>query len=637
MLDSGLAKDAAIYPIKSKETTIVLEIREADEKKLDEIDRIVKETISRVAEEGIEKGKLNAVLNSIEFRLRERDFGTLPSGIAFSMAMFGVWIYGTDPDITLGTDELSQVKEKLDGNYFEEQLLKMTLNNPRQTKIVMLPDKNLAARVQIEEKEKLSNLLKSMTQEKIEEIIENERLLKEWQDTEESEEAINSLPSLSLSDIPDKINRPHTNESYIDGIKILRCGVKTNEIVYLTLHFDASDMCNEEFVELSTLTSVLMNVPTENHDALSLQNDIKTNLGTFYTSFTVGSRDNTATPYLRLVCSALSSKTEDIKRLAGELLLTSKVDNVDEIRRVLAQIKSQIEDIYTSSGEGFGLARVDASLSQVGAISEYLAGFEAYKIIKEILADEEKLNALAVSVKKLLKKLIDRRRLWISVTGAVSDEFLEGLIKLFPIQSEEIIRKTTAPCADKSEYLLVPSKVAYAVFGGKSSATAENLGYIRVARSILSYEYLWNTIRLKNGAYGAGFIGRREGTIAFYSYRDPSPEKSVEYYKAAAEYLRQIAKRDIDITKFIIGAIGEYDFIVTPKTAATISVRDYLAGYSTEEEIKTRRQMLGMTAKDLLTVADIIDEALENPTLVVVGGEEHLDNLDPKPVSIYKI
>ena len=273
----------------------------------------------------------------------------------------------------------------------------------------------------------------------------------------------------------------------------------------------------------------------------------------------------------------------------------------------------------------------------VGATVEYLSGYEAYKIIKEILNDESKLEELAKSIARLLKKLTDRRRLMIFVTGDVSDEFLGEVIDLFEVGNEEIVRKYTPPCAGDSEYLIVPSKVAYAVLGGRSEDVKDNLGFVRVARSILSYEHLWNTIRLKNGAYGAGFTGRRDGIMSFYSYRDPSPVNSIEYFKASSEYLRIIANNDEDITKFIIGAIGEYDFIVTPKTAAASSMRDYLAGYGEEDEIKVRSQMLGMTAKDLLTVADIIDSALENSHLAVVGGEEHLEGFDPKPKRIIKI
>ena len=47
--------------------------------------------------------------------------------------------------------------------------------------------------------------------------------------------------------------------------------------------------------------------------------------------------------------------------------------------------------------------------------------------------------------------------------------------------------------------------------------------------------------------------------------------------------------------------------------------------------------MLSVKADDLYTAADIIDEALENASLAIVGGAEHLRALDEKPKKVIKI
>ena len=636
LLDSGLAKDAAMYSMRSREHTLVLEIRDADETKLDEIDALVKKTISDFVNNGIDKDKLHATLNSIEFRTRERDFGTLPSGIAFAMSMFGAWMYGAAPERALRTDELSAVRKMVDDGEFEELLTAITIDNHRKTRLIMLPDKTLSEKRAAEEREELDKILKSMSDEELKEIIEKQKALTLWQQSEDDEEAINSLPTLAISDIPANVNRPGVKESTINKAKILRCPTKTNDIVYLSLHFDASDLSGKELIRLTTLSSMLINSPTKSRDALSLQNDIKANLGVFSPSFALGDRDGVVKPYFNISVSALCSKTDDILRLVREVLLTSKVDDETEIFNILSQMKSQMEEAIISSGEALALSRVQASVCEIGAISEYLSGYEAYQTIKEILSDKEKLSELAKSIADLLKKLTKRERLRVFITGDVSDEFVERLVGIFD-EGEEVVSKTTLPCAEKNEFTLVPSKVAYAVLGGRNKKVGENVGLMRVARSMLCYEYLWQMIRVKNGAYGTGFIPRRDGTLSFYSYRDPNPAKSVEYYRESSAYLRALADTDIDITKFIIGAIGEYDFIITPKTAHAVACRDYLSGYSEADEIKIRGEMLSMTAKDLYTVADIIDEVLAEASLAVVGGEEHLCGFEEKPKKIIKI
>ncbi len=637
LLDRGLAKDVAMYLVRSRENTIVIELRDVDEERFDEIDSVINEVISSTAHDGIDKSKIISTLNSIEFRLREKDYGTLPTGIVFAMSVYGVWMHGANPEEALLVDGVTKsIREKIDSNHFEKSLLSMTLDNPQRAKLIMLPDKTLGERNAVDERKRLSDILASMSEEEIKHIIEEEKELRSWQQAEPSDEALDSLPKLTLSDIPEKSDRPTAIVSECNGVKILRCPVKTNGIVYISLLFDASDLQKEEFIKLSMLCSALFNFPTENQDALSLQNDIKANLGNLFASFTIGEREGVATPYLKIGTKALTQKRQDIIRLVKEVLLTSRIDNVTEMGNILSQAKSHLEDMIISSGESVALSRAQASRSEVGAISEYLSGYEAYRILTDMHKDNEKIARLTSDIAALLKKLVNKNRLILSIAGDTPDNFIEDLISVFP-EGEKPQKKTTPPCATKSEYFLLPSKVAYAVAGGKSERVSENLGKMRVARSILSYEYLWNTVRVQSGAYGTGFVPRRDGTLSFYSYRDPSPVRSLGFYRSSSDYLRSLANEKVDITKFIIGAIGEYDTLITPRTAMTIATADYLNGWTAEDDAAVRRNMLNMTAEDLITVANIIDEVLSDESVIIVGGQEHLDSLDKKPENIFRI
>ena len=643
LLEKGLAKDAAMYSIKSAVQTVVIEVRDVDEDRICELDETVKNIIDDLVKGGIDKSRLHSTLNSIEFRMRERDYATLPTGIAFAMSVYGSWMHGGAPeDALLIENELKSVREKIDSGYFEKELHKMTFGCPHRTKVIMLPDKELGKHLAKEEENKLSDILKSLGEEEIKEIQKEDEELKAWQEADESEEALSSIPTLTLADIPENSDRPTAEISDTMGVKTLRCKLKTNGIVYVSMHFDASDVSGEDLLSLSVLSSALINLPTKSYDPLSLQNEIKSNLGTLYASFAIGIKDSVATPYFKVGASCLTSKIDDLIDLLKEILLTTEIDpknseNKKTFRDLLAQAKSQIEDGMIASGESFALSRAEASINESAAMSEYLSGYEAYKLISKALEDEEKLNCLIDGASKLLHKIVTRERLILSVTGDIPNDLLEKMVKIIPESKIIPQRKHTALCADKKEFALIPSKVAYAVLCGKSKNISYDFGIMRVARSILSYEYLWNTVRVRSGAYGAGFVPRRDGTLSFYSYRDPSPEKSLCFYRESSEYLRELAKSGCDITKFIIGAIGEYDFIITPKTASAITVRDYLSGYTAEDENKLRRSMLNMTVEDLVKAADIIDETLSNSSMAIVGGNEHLTRFNNEEISLIKL
>ena len=635
LLDKGLAKDAAMYTMKSREQTVVLEIRDADENRIDEIEETVNGVIRALAKDGIGKEKLTSTLNSIEFRLRERDFGTLPTGIAFAMSIYGSWIYGGAPeDALIFEDTLKSVREKIEGSYFGEELMKMTLDNPHRATLVMLPDKSLGQKTAEAERKRLDEILSGMTEEQLQKIKEEDASLKEWQQSDESDKT-KCLPSLLLSDIPKKSSRPKMIPTERDGVKIMKNTVKTNGIVYISLHFDASDLADKELLDLSMLSGALLNFPTENSDPLTLQTKIKANLGSLFASFAIGKRDGVARPYLKIGVSALSSKTDDVLQILADLL-TSKIEDEEEMSNLISQVKSHIEDAIISSGESFAMSRAEASYSESGAMAEYLSGYEAYRLLSEISSDKTKISELTGRVQKLFNRLATRERLTVFLTGDTEGEFLDSLISIFP-KGDSPIKKETSLCAGKSEFIVIPSKVAYAILGGQSERIKEHLGLMRVARSILSYEYLWNTVRVQSGAYGTGFVPRKDGSLAFYSYRDPSPQSSLEFYHKSAEYLRALADSGEDITKFIIGAFGEYDMIITPRVASAIATADYLSDWTESDEEKVRRGMISATAKDLHTVADIIDEALADSRLAIVGSAEHLSSMPEKPGRIIKI
>ena len=86
--------------------------------------------------------------------------------------------------------------------------------------------------------------------------------------------------------------------------------------------------------------------------------------------------------------------------------------------------------------------------------------------------------------------------------------------------------------------------------------------------------WLWGRIRVQGGAYG-GFCSfdRRSGTLSFLSYRDPNLLGTLANYDGACRFLRQAELSEQELTRSIIGAIGELDAYELPDLS-----RDCLEG-----------------------------------------------------------
>lgn len=96
----------------------------------EQLQSIVESTLEQLCTEGIDKELLEASLNSIEFALRESDFGGRPIGLAYVIRMMDNWLYGHDPLELLHYEEaLVNIRKGLQGTYFEDLIRHSILGN----------------------------------------------------------------------------------------------------------------------------------------------------------------------------------------------------------------------------------------------------------------------------------------------------------------------------------------------------------------------------------------------------------------------------------------------------------------------------------------------------------------------------
>jgi Zn-dependent M16 (insulinase) family peptidase len=92
-----------------------------------------------------------------------------------------------------------------------------------------------------------------------------------------------------------------------------------------------------------------------------------------------------------------------------------------------------------------------------------------------------------------------------------------------------------------------------------------------------------------------------------------------------------------DVTKFIIGAIGEYDTLLTPRVRVALAQRDYLAGFSSADEEATMQEMLAVTTEDLRRGAELIRKITEKGRITIVGGRDQLNSMKNPPKRVIEL
>lgn len=77
-------------------------------------------------------------------------------------------------------------------------------------------------------------------------------------------------------------------------------------------------------------------------------------------------------------------------------------------------------------------------------------------------------------------------------------------------------------------------------------------------QNILDTGYLWNNIRIKGGAYGAGMFSSNSN-LAFYSFMDPNLKETIDIFDKIPEYLKSFNVDENQMTNYVIGTIGKLD------------------------------------------------------------------------------
>ena len=159
-------------------------------------------------------------------------------------------------------------------------------------------------------------------------------------------------------------------------------------------------------------------------------------------------------------------------------------------------------------------------------LTQQLSGVDFYLFLRELLEHfDERKDELCRILRDLRDRIFTSTGVVASFTG--SDEDFQ---RYWTAAGDLGLAPRTAPAqelyvpwpADKHEAFVIPSDVSYlALATDPRVLDIETNGVWSVAANALSYDYLWNEIRVKGGAYGCGFRAGDKRQAGFYTYRDP--------------------------------------------------------------------------------------------------------------------
>ena len=177
----------------------------------------------------------------------------------------------------------------------------------------------------------------------------------------------------------------------------------------------------------------------------------------------------------------------------------------------------------------------------------------------------------------------------------------------------------------RNEGFLSASQVQYVCRAGNFiNKGLAYTGALKVLKVMMSYEYLWQEIRVKGGAYGCMCAFGKSGDSYFVSYRDPNLKSTVEAYEKAADFIEAFDGDERTMTQYIIGAVSELDTPLNPAAKGLRGMSSYLTNQTYEDYQRERDELLGADVNTIRSLAAVIRAFMEDDCLCVVGNDNRL-------------
>ncbi len=594
---------------------------------------IIRRTLEEEVKNGLDKKLTAGAVNSIEFKLREADYHSFPKGLVYNLQCMTTWLHGFDPLEPLRYDRhLAAIRKKMDNGYFEELIQKFLLDNTFGSLVTLSPEQGLAKRREDKLRAELAAYRKSLNDDDMEELISQADKLHEYQQTPDLPEYLDAIPLLSLSDIrPEAEILPLEKKSA--EIEVLLHPQFSNNISYVNLYFNAGTISRDNIPCLGLLETVLGRMNTRNYDYMSLVNEINVHLGglSFATEdFGRYKQPGIFYPKFKIAAKSLHEKTGKMAELLNEIIFKTDFSDKKRLHDIIRETRSGLEMDIMQSGHIYARARAASYLSERGAFHELLNGISFYRFIRGLDEDfAARADDIIENLNRVARAVFNRDQALLSITAGKNDcqpvkDKIMTVVAKCPFQPGEK-NKETLLTTRKNEGFIIPGQVQYVA----KSADLHKAGFnydnrLRLLQTIISTDYLWNQVRVKGGAYGAGCNFIHDGTFFFTSYRDPNLRRTLETYDNTAAYIEKFSPAERELRKYIIGAIGRLDAPLTPAMKGDRATADHIAELSQEEIQHQRDDILTASAKELKALSLPIKEAMAAGHCCVIGSESQI-------------
>lgn len=636
ILDAGLAGDVygGVDRVGSVQAFAVV-AKYSSTQKLQAFQDLIQETLTRLVQEGIDKDLIQASINKIAFNLKESVISeSQPRGVLYALTALETWLYGGSPFAAFEFSALlEELKDKAQNGYFEHLIQEKLLDNPHRVLVSLKAEPGKNDREEARVHQELQAYKKNLTAEGIQSLLETTQALITRQEAPDQPADLAKIPMLKQEDLQVQVEDLNLSVEDLDHAGSLYSSDQfTSGIDYLDLWLDISDFQAEDYCDLSLLAYLIGNVATKNSTAAQLKQKMDLHTGGISAKLRIFADDHyEVKPFFALSGRALEDKSEELIDLMHEILMESQLDDPKQVSvLIMAQI-SQFQNRINYMAHQLAQSRALSQWRAHVKLQEYANGIDYYDYLQAQWQKVQDGQASEVldRLDQVRQKLLNKKRLNIIYIGdstrkqVLSDQVLAKFSDL----PDQVIGDPVdyQPGPKQDEAFITAQDVNYVAMGMDTRDKLDFQARTAILMNELLYGYLWNTIRVKGGAYGAGGQHTRQNLLSFNSYRDPNIRRTIQSFQAIPQVVAQL---NLDQQAFLKDVIGTLSPLERPKSAVDrglLSLALHLTGSSPEKLTQLKQAIIDSQVEDLKPLSQSLASLLEEASLVVIGNKGQIE------------
>ncbi len=619
----------------------------------EEFYRMIRETLTRLVKEGLDKTSLLATINSHEFALREAEYEH-PKGVEYGLLMLNSWLYdGSGAFLWLNRlDIYKELRELVKTEYFEQLIQRYLLDIRRGVLAELVPVPGLLDERRAVSEKKAEDYRAALSEDELTVLIEKNRRLLAYQEEGDLPEQLAKMPCLTLKDIDRKGKKLHNQEISVAGETLVWHDIPSNGIIYFKCHFLLPVLSKEELHRLGLLLAVLGGLDTQayTYGELSVLARMHTGGISFYgETYASGEDPQVYTPVLAAEVRVLEGSLGKGLQLVQEIFLHSRFEDVKRLKELVLQTLSQMKsDILYDCGY-YARKRAMSYYAAQEQFMEQINGLSFYEYLRTFSeAGEEQWKQLGAALQAVLFRILKESTRIYDLTS--EQRGLEETMEQIPVFSGALKREDVCQAEWRGQILsgdggqvceafILPVNLQYtAMCGSFRSEGYAFSGVLDVVKNLLNADYLYQEIRMKGGAYGYGCrLYTVSGHMVFFSDDDPNLEETFQIYERAGDYLEQLNPSPEELEKYIIGTIGQEDFPLGAKQWGEQSFHAYMSGLDDEKIQQEREEIFSVTLEQLREAGALIRAVTDQGYCCVLGSRKKIREAEKRFQAVKKL